>query len=111
MFWATFVLSYWCREAGLYSIGEAVRRVTSAPARVMGLRDRGTLREGFRADINVIDFDRLHETQPRIHHNFPHGAPHFVQGAKGYAATICNGAVILRDDEHTGARQGTVLRG
>ncbi len=108
--WATFVLSYWCREAGLYSIGEAVRRVTSAPARVMGLRDRGLLSEGMRADINVIDFDRLHEKMPAIEHHFPQGAPHFVQRASGYVATICNGVVILRDDEHTGDRGGTIIR-
>lgn len=108
--WATFVLSYWCREAGLYSLGEAVRRVTSAPARVMGLSDRGHLSPGMRADINVIDFDRLHEKMPEIHHNFPHGAAHFMQRAEGYLATVCNGAVILRDDQYTGERGGRVLR-
>ena len=109
--WATFVLSHWCRDAGLYSVGEAVRRVSAAPARILGLKDRGTLAVGKRADVNVIDLDTLHEKHPEIVHDFPHGAPRFVQRAQGYAATVCNGAVILRDDEHTGARAGTVLRG
>ena len=109
--WATFVLSHWCRDTGLYSIGEAVRRVSAAPARILGLRDRGTLTVGKRADVNVIDLDALHEKHPEIVHDFPHGAPRFIQRAQGYAATVCNGAVILRDDEHTGVRAGAVLRG
>ena len=108
--WATFVLSHWCRDAGLYSVGEAVRRVSSAPARILGLADRGTLAVGKRADVNVIDLDALHEKHPEIVHDFPHGAPRFIQRARGYAATVCNGTVILRDDEHTGARAGAVLR-
>ena len=108
--WATFVLSHWCRDTGLYSVGEAVRRVSSAPARILGLADRGTLAAGKRADVNVIDLDALHEKHPEIVHDFPHGAPRFIQRAQGYAATVCNGAVILRDDEHTGVRAGTVLR-
>ena len=93
------------------SVGEAVRRVSSAPARVLGLEDRGTIVVGKRADVNVIDLDRLPERHPEIVHDFPHGAPRFIQRASGYAATVCNGQVILRDDEHTGVRFGTVLRG
>ncbi len=109
--WATFWLSHWTRDVGLHPLEDAVRRVTSAPARVMGLEDRGTIAEGMRADINVIDLDRLHEKMPEIIHEFPQGAPHFSQAAEGYIATICNGTVILRDDQLTGARGGEVLRG
>ena len=69
--WATFVLSHWCRDTGLYSVGEAVRRVSSAPARILGLADRGTLAVGKRADVNVIDLDALHEKHPEIVHDFP----------------------------------------
>ncbi len=107
--WATFVLSYWVRERGLYSLEEGVRRLTSAPARVMGLADRGALLPGRRADINVIDLAALGERMPRIVNDFPGGAPRFVQGARGYRATICNGRVILRDDELTGERSGSVV--
>lgn len=108
--WATFWLSHWVRDEGLYPIEEGVRRVTSAPARVMGLDDRGTLQPGMRADINVIDLDALHEKMPEIVHNFPQGAPHFSQAAVGYVATVCNGTVILRDDQLTGARGGEIIR-
>ena len=108
--WATFWLSHWVRDKGLYPIEEGVRRVTSAPARVMGLSDRGVLEPGMRADINVIDLEALHEKMPEIVHNFPQGAPHFSQAAQGYVATICNGTVILRDDQLTGARGGEIIR-
>ena len=108
--WATFVLTHWCRKEGLYSVGEAVRRLTSAPARIIGLPDRGTLAAGMRADVNVIDLDRLGEGFPEIVHDFPHGASRFIQRGRGYLATICNGKVILRNDEHTGERGGYVIR-
>ena len=108
--WSTFVLSHWHRDTGVYSIAEAVRRISGEPARVLGLHDRGTLVAGKRADINVLDIDRLAERQPYIEHDFPGGAPRFKQRANGYQATICNGQVILRDDEHTGTCAGEVLR-
>ena len=108
--WSTFVLSHWHRDAGTYSLEEAVRRISAEPARVLGLSDRGTLERGKRADLNVIDLDRLAERQPYIVRDFPGGAPRFQQRAVGYRATVCNGSVILRDDEHTGARAGEVIR-
>jgi len=108
--WSSFVLSHWHRDAGVYSLAEAVRRIAAVPAEVLGLSDRGTLAVGKRADVNVIDIDRVAERQPQIVHDFPGGAPRFVQRGVGYKATVCNGQVILRDDEHTGARAGVVLR-
>ena len=108
--WATFVLSHWHRDKGTYTIEEAVRRIAAEPARVLGLADRGVLAVGKKADLNVIDVDRLEERQPYIVHDFPGGAPRFQQRAAGYKATVCNGQVTLRDDEHTGACAGEVLR-
>ncbi|MDE0225239.1 MAG: amidohydrolase family protein [Gammaproteobacteria bacterium] len=108
--WATFILSHWHRDAGVYSLQEAVRRISAVPADVLGLTDRGTLEAGKRADINVFDLDRLEERMPEIVHDFPFGAPRFIQRAAGYAATVCNGEVVLRNDELTDARPGRVLR-
>ena len=108
--WATFVLSHWVRDTGLYGLEEAIRRMTSVPADVLGLADRGRLAVGQKADLNVIDIDRVAECQPKLVNDFPHGAARFIQRAVGYRATICNGAVILRDDEHTGSHPGRVLR-
>jgi len=108
--WCSFVLSHWVRERGLFSVEEAVRRMSSAPARIMGLRDRGRLEPGLRADVNVIDLARVGECMPEYVRDFPNGAGRFVQRARGYRATLCNGRVILEHDEHTGARGGQVLR-
>ena len=108
--WATFVLSHWVRETGLYSMGEAVRRLTSAPARIIGLKDRGVLAPGKRADVNVFDADTVAERQPQLVHDFPGGAPRFIQRSQGYRATIVNGEVSVLEGEHTGTRAGGVLR-
>ncbi len=108
--WPSFILSYWIREAGLYSLAEGIRRLTSGPARVLGLKDRGTLNPGMRADINVLDPSKVAERQPELVHDFPGGAPRYIQKSLGYKTTIVNGAVTLVDGEHTGARAGKVLR-
>ena len=108
--WASFVLSHWVREEELFPIGEAIRRMTAGPARILGLRDRGVLAPGLRADVNVLDPDVVAECQPEIVHDFPGGAPRFIQRAKGYKATLVNGRVNVEDGEHTGVRAGEVLR-
>ena len=108
--WATFVLSHWVRETGLYSLEEGVRRITSAPARIIGLKDRGTLEVGKKADLNIFDSDKVAELQPEIVHDFPGGAPRYIQGSKGYKATIVNGKINFIEGELTGAANGEVLR-
>ena len=108
--WATFVLSHWHRDTGVYTLEEAVRRMSAVPAGVLGLEDRGVLAVGKRADLNVFDVEALEERMPTIVHDFPFGAPRFIQRAAGYKATVCNGQVVLRDDELTGARAGRILR-
>ncbi len=108
--WPTFVLRYWVRERGLYSMGEAIRRLSSAPARVIGLRDRGTLAPGLRADVNVFDPEEVGELQPEIVNDFPGDAPRYIQRSTGYKATLVNGQLSVWDGEHTGTRSGTVLR-
>ena len=108
--WPSFVLSHWIRDAGLYSLEEGVRRLTAGPARVLGLADRGQLKVGMKADVNVLDPARVAERQPELVHDFPGGAPRYIQKSMGYKATVVNGAVTLEDGEHTGERAGLVLR-
>ncbi len=108
--WATFILSHWHRDTGVYTLEEAVRRMTAVPAGVLGLEDRGVLAAGKRADLNVFDVEALEERMPTIVHDFPFGAPRFIQRAAGYKATVCNGQVVLRDDELTGVCAGRILR-
>ena len=108
--WPSFVLSHWIRDAKLYSLQEGVRRLTSGPARVLGLADRGTLKVGMKADVNVLDPAAVAERQPELVHDFPGGAPRYIQKSLGYKATMVNGAVTLEDGEHVGPRAGRVLR-
>ena len=108
--WATFVLSHWIREDGLFSMGEGIRRLTSGAARILGLEDRGALTPGMRADINVFDADTVAETHPYRVTDFPAGASRLTQGSIGYKATLVNGEVHAIDGELTDARAGQVLR-
>ena len=108
--WSTFILSHWHRDSGVYSLEEAVRRISAVPAGVRGLDARGVLAVGKRADVNVFDISKLEERMPEIVNDFPFGAPRFIQRAAGYKATLCNGDFVLRDDELTGAQPGRVLR-
>jgi N-acyl-D-aspartate/D-glutamate deacylase len=108
--WATFVLSYWVRQTRFFTMEEAVRRMTAMPARIMGLKDRGTLETGKRADINVFDPATVAEKHPELVNDFPGGAARFIQRSTGYKATLVNGSVHVEDGEHTGARAGTVIR-
>ncbi|MDG2070478.1 MAG: amidohydrolase family protein [Pseudomonadales bacterium] len=108
--WSSFMLSYWHRETGYYSMGQVIQKMTSGPARVVGLEDRGLIKEGMRADINVFDADKVSEQQPELVHDFPGGAPRYIQKANGYKATIVNGQISVLDGELTGTRAGQVLR-
>jgi N-acyl-D-aspartate/D-glutamate deacylase len=108
--WSSFVLSHWVRRQGLYSLEEGLRRITSGPARVLGLRDRGTLAVGMKADINVFDPETVSELAPELVRDFPGGAPRYIQRAKGYRATIVNGVVSFEDGERVGDRAGRLLR-
>lgn len=107
---ATHVLSRWVRDTGFWSIEEGVRRITSDTAATFGLADRGVVREGSAADLNVIDLDALSLPLPAFVRDLPNGAGRFVQKADGYVATIVNGTVVIEDGEHTGALPGRVLR-
>jgi len=107
----TFFLSYWVQERGLLPVEEGVRRLTSEPAELMGLADRGVVAEGRRADLNVIDPDALFLPLPTYARDFPGGAGRFVQRAQGYVATLVNGEVLMEAGEHTGALPGRPLHG
>lgn len=91
-------------------MGDAIRRTTSAPARIIGLADRGTLAPGMRADVNVIDPASVAELHPKIVHDFPGGAPRYIQRSNGYKATLVNGRGNVSHAELTGERAGEVLR-
>jgi N-acyl-D-amino-acid deacylase len=107
----TYLLAHWVRERRAFSLEEAVRMITFAPARAWGFWDRGLLREGMAADINVIDPATLSPLTPQVVRDLPSGATRLIQKAEGIFATVVNGAVLFRDGKHTGALPGLLLRG
>ncbi len=107
----THLLAYWVRQQQAFTWEEAVRMLTFDPAGVWGFHDRGLLREGFRADVAVFDPDTIAPGMPTAAHDLPAGAVRLVQKAQGLAATVVNGQVLLRHNEHTGALPGRLLRG
>jgi N-acyl-D-amino-acid deacylase len=106
----TFLLTYWVRERQRWTIEEAVRRLTSDTAELFGFTDRGVLRPGAYADVNVIDFDNLTLPQPEFVHDLPNGAGRYIQGSSGYDYTIVNGQVFMDHGQHTDTLAGRVVR-
>ena len=111
--YSTFLLAHWCRDAGAdqISISAAVHMLTQKAARTVGLNDRGLLRLGYKADINVIDMARLAIDLPTIVHDLPAGGRRLDQTARGYDATIVSGRIIRRHDAPTDALPGRLVRG
>ena len=107
----THVLASWVRERKALGLEEGVRLLTLEPASAWGLYDRGLLREGLAADLVVFDPDRVAPLMPEVVDDLPAGARRLRQNATGFAASIVNGVLVLRDGEHTGAHPGRVLRG
>ncbi|CAJ1585730.1 N-acyl-D-amino-acid deacylase family protein [[Mycobacterium] wendilense] len=109
----TYMLTHWVRDraSGRLSIAEAVRELTSVPARVAGLQDRGRIAKGYKADLNVIDADGLRLHRPTVVHDLPAGGRRLDQTADGYVATIVAGEVIAENGVPTAARPGKLVRG
>ena len=109
----TFAITHWTRDraSGRFPLEWMIRRLTQDNARAIGLHDRGTLAPGLRADLNLIDYDRLRIHAPRVVYDLPAGGRRLMQGAEGYRATIVAGAVVRRDGVATGARPGRLVRG
>lgn len=111
--YTTHALTYWTRDrqGERWPLAWTVRQLTDVPARTVGLGDRGRLAPGFKADINVIDLDRLAVAAPHPVHNLPGGGRRLEQKAQGYRATIVGGDVTYRDGTFTGALPGRLVRG
>jgi N-acyl-D-aspartate/D-glutamate deacylase len=107
---SSYVLGQWVRERRLLSLEDAIRRYTFQPARIMGLHDRGLVREGLAADLVVFDLARIGVREDEISHDGPNGAPRRVQGAEGVEYVVGGGEVVLDHGKHTGALPGRVLR-
>jgi len=107
---SSYVLGQWVRDRELLSLEDAIRRLTFQPARIMGLRDRGLVREGLAADLMVFDLSSIGVKEDEVTHDGPSGTPRRVQGAEGVHHVIVGGQVVLEHGKHTGALPGRVLR-
>jgi len=109
----TTLLTLWVRDRdhGRLDLPLAVRRQTSATARTVGLLDRGVLAPGYRADVNLIDFDRLGAHRPEMRHDLPAGGKRLVQGATGYVATMVAGQITYEHGEARDPLPGRLVRG
>jgi len=99
------------REKQAFTLEQAVRMLTLVPASQWGFADRGLVREGLATDLIVFDPETIAPEMPEVVNDLPAGARRLVQRARGIAATVVNGEIVLRDGKHTGALPGRLLRG
>jgi len=108
----TYLLSYWCRDRkrDQIDLARAVQMLTADGADYLRLKDRGRLKVGLRADINVIDHARLRLGPPEMVHDLPAGAQRLLQPVSGYRATLVAGEQVIANDKITDARPGRLVR-
>jgi len=109
----TFMLTHWTRDrtrGEKLPLEYIVRRQTSQTAELYGITDRGIVAPGMRADLNLIDYQRLGFDVPRMAHDLPAGGRRIVQKARGYVGTWVAGVQTVADDQFTGATPGKLLR-
>ena len=109
----TFMLTHWSRDrvrGPKLPVEMLIKRQTSETADFFGLSDRGRLTPGLRADVNLIDYDRLQVQKPELVHDMPAKGRRFVQKVDGYEATFVAGTQIFERGEHTGALPGRLVR-
>jgi N-acyl-D-aspartate/D-glutamate deacylase len=110
----TYMLTYWARDrprGARVNITEAIKRLTSDNANAIGLKDRGVLKVGKKADINVINFPKLKINTPEVLYDLPSGGRRMVQRIEGYDATIVSGEIVSRMGKPTEALPGRLVRG
>jgi N-acyl-D-aspartate/D-glutamate deacylase len=110
----SFILSYWARDrvkGEQFPLEFLVRKLSSDTAKAYGLHDRGELKPGLLADINVIDFERLRLYRPEAVHDLPAGGKRLIQRVDGYRYTVKSGQVTFDDGAFTGALPGSLVRG
>ncbi len=108
----TYLLSYWCRDRAedRIDLSRAVQMLTADGADYLGLKDRGRLKEGMRADINVIDHENLRLGPPTMVKDLPAGGQRLLQPVTGYRATLVAGEQVIANDQVTDARPGRLVR-
>jgi N-acyl-D-aspartate/D-glutamate deacylase len=110
----TYMLTHWTRDrrrGARLPLPWAIKRLTSDNARAIGLNDRGIIRRGAKADINVIDYDRLNVHAPEVVYDLPSRGRRLIQRTEGYLATLVSGQIVTREGQGTGSLPGRLVRG
>jgi len=110
----TYMLSYFTRDrerGPKMSLEFVVHKLTQDSARVYGLNDRGVIAPGYKADLNVIDYEGLKLEKPEMIYDLPANGKRLVQKAQGYRMTIKAGVITYENGDHTGALPGNLIRG
>ena len=110
----TYMLTHWTRDrtrGPKLPLPWVIKRLTADNAHAIGLHDRGVIRKGAKADINVIDYGRLKLHAPEVVYDLPSKGRRLIQKTDGYVATLVNGQVVTREGQATGALPGRLVRG
>ena len=110
----SYTLTHWTRDRGrgeLFPVSWIVKRLTADNAAAIGLNDRGLVQVGKKADLNILDYDRLRLRGPEIVYDMPAGGKRLVQRTEGFDATIVSGEIVYRGGIATGALPGRLVRG
>jgi len=109
----TYLLGYWGRDAPAQlriPVESVVKRQSADTAALVGLHDRGLVRSGLRADLNLIDLDAVGSTVPVLVDDLPGGGSRLVSKGTGYVSTVVHGQVTFENGEHNGTMAGSLAR-
>ncbi len=109
----TYMLTHWVRDrpTGRLPLPQVIRELTSVPARIAGMADRGQLAVGYKADVNILDTAAMRLHRPTVKADLPAGGRRLDQSAEGYVATIVSGEIVAEHGVPTAARPGRLVRG
>jgi len=110
----THTITHWTRDrtrGPKMALPWIIKRLTREPAMTIGLNDRGVIAPGYKADLNIIDYDRLRLKPLEVVYDLPAGGRRLIQRSDGYVATIVSGVPVYREGTATGALPGRLVRG
>ena len=106
----TWLLSYWTRDKKLFSLEDSIRRLTSDTAAAIGLYDRGILKEGLKADINILDIEKLGSSDPFMLQDLPAGGSRLMQKTSGYVVNIVSGKITYENGKKESNLPGKLVK-
>ena len=109
-YFSSFMLSHWVRDQGVLLLEDAIRRLTSMPASLYGITDKGRIQEGLSGDVVIFDLDKIKWMPTERFHDFPGGESRLGNRAEGYEHLIVDGEVVFEDGRHTGALPGRLIK-